>query len=178
MARIIKQESVTYDRTVKERSWRVELLTEIPQDELANWNDYPVVVHRELAELSDPTPPGGDVFYRGPYRPRNREIPADPGPVADGQDGTDPRHYEEPAAPFLPKVRFTLTDIVNATDDLGNPQTVDLLDGDGNVVMADFPMALIPSAIIAGIEAMVDKAHAREVAAAIARAVEVASGED
>ena len=178
MARIIAQQSVSYDQTLKERSWRVELLTEIPRDELASWSNYPIVVHREHAELSDPTPPGGDVFYKGPIRPRGAagRIEAQAGPPADGTDGTDPSHYTTPSNPFIPTVRFTMNDVIDAVDDQGNPDTIDLKDSAGNVLMADFPMAYVPLAIIAGIERMVDKKYAAEVQAAINRAVLEAQG--
>lgn len=172
MSKVVKPpQSETRDVSVVERSWRVELLTEIPLDADVDAVDFPVVVHREQAEYSDPAPPGGQVFYKGPIRGKSRgnSVAAEAGPPDNGTDGTDPAHYSNPVTPFFPRIDFQMGDVLN------NPATIDIEDNNGNVLMANFPLAYLPFAIIAGIEYIVEDKKNAAIAQAITQAVEAAS---
>lgn len=99
MSIVISTDEKTVVRQVLARTWHVSITTQ-------HDNVYRATIRRERLTRID----GKD------QQPDRNGVDPTPGPVAEGEDGTDPSHYTKASGGFANKVEVVLDDLTARTD--------------------------------------------------------------
>ena len=143
--------TINAPKKIVERTWRATQLTERgnPNDGADGISSYKNILYRERVTSIDGIE---DIVSRDRVAP-------DPGPIADGTDGTQLEHYQNGIPGFEPKVEVKMTEVLSYPDS----DTVTV----GNVTV---PVKIVPLLLSATYDLVAQKANQKALEKAIIEA--------